>query len=178
MSWAHVVVGVLMVSVTTTPASAQSAPSGDMPGWTTYRNAGMGFEVRHPGDWHVSALKGTAPENVYVGAPREVGKPPLAVQFWVQRQMNPQGVTIGQWYGDQMKRMPPESTRGITTTTTVLGGRPAVHRTRVGTLGRSSDVFVALNKTDILQVSILRPASETQLDPTLEKLLSTVKFIE
>lgn len=178
MSWSNVVVGALMMSFATTVAAAQSPPQIDMSGWKTYRNESMGFEARHPGDWHVDLPRASGPENALLRGPLQVGKPQLTVQFWVQRQMTPQGVAIEQWYGDQMKRMPAESTKGITTTNTVIGGRPAVHRMRVGTLGRSVDFFIALNKTDVFQISILRPAAETQLDPTLEKLLSTVKFIE
>jgi hypothetical protein len=178
MSWSSMVVAVVMVSVATTVVSAQSPPQIDVSGWKTYRNDSMGFEAKHPSDWHVSVPTGSGPENVLMRAPRQGEQSPLTIQFWVQRQMNPQGVAIEQWYGDQMKRMPAESTKGITTTNTVIGGRPAVHRTRVGTLGRSADFFVALNRTDLFQISILRPAAETQLDPTLEKLLSTVKFLQ
>jgi hypothetical protein len=178
MSWSSVVVGILISSFATTVASAQSPPRIDVSGWKAYRNESMGFEARHPSHWGVSSLRGTPPENVLLGEPLQAQKERLFLQFWVQRQMNPQGLPIEQWYGNQMKRMPPEAAKGITTTNTVIGGRPAVYRTRVGTLGRSSDYFIALNKTDIFQISLLRPESETPLDPTLATLLSTVKFIE
>jgi hypothetical protein len=177
MAWSRALVAILMLSVATTAASAQSPPRIDVSGWTIYRNESMGFETRHPGHWGVTSATGTPPENVLMGEPVQAGKERVFIQFWVQRNMNTQGVPIAQWYGDQMKRMPPESVKGITTTHAVIGGRPAVHRTRIGTLGRSTDYFVALNKSDVFQISILRPAAETQLDATLDTLLSTVTFI-
>jgi hypothetical protein len=174
MSGETLLAAVLVFSVVTTVASAQSPPQIDIAGWKTYRNETMGFETRYPSTWHVRSVKGTGPETVLLGETPQVGKPHLAVQFWVQRQINPQGLSIEQWYAEQLRGMnaaPPP------TTNTSIGGRSTVRMEVVGALGRDFVFFTSLNKTDIFEITIMQPSSQTQLDQTYQKLLSTLRFI-
>ena len=135
----------------------------------------MGFETKYPSTWSVGALKGTAPENVMLGGPPRVEGSNLRVQFWVQRQMNPNGLSIQQWYADQLSR---QTSRPLATAYPVIGGRAAVRMEMVGSLSRMFSFFVALNKTDVFQITIDLPPAQTRLDPTYEALLSTFRFIE
>ena len=175
LPWWRCFVGILTFSVTTTAALAQPLPPIDTSGWKTYRNEPMGFETKYPSTWSVGALKGTAPENVMLGGPPQVEGSNLRVQFWVQRQMNPKGLSIQQWYADQLSR---QTSRPLATTYPVIGGRPAVRMEMVGSLSRMFSFFVALNKTDVFQITIDLPPAQTRLDPTCEALLPTVRFIE
>jgi hypothetical protein len=169
---------VLILALATPVAFAQSPPAGPVSGWTIYRNEKMGFEARHPPGWHVNALRGTATENVLLGEPPQAGKPRLAVQFWVQRGINPRGLGIAEWYADQLSRMRPESAKGMSVTNVVVGGRPAVRRDAVGSMSYHVDFFVALKGTDVFEITILQPIEQTQLDPTIDQLLATVTFID
>ncbi len=165
----------LTLGVAATVASAQSPSPIDTSGWKTYRNEAMGFEAKYPRAWHVNLASGTGPESVLLGGAAEPGKPKRTVQFWVQRRMNPRGLSIAQWYADQAQRI---KAAPHPITNTLIGGRPAVRREIVGTLGRHVAFFTALNEADIFQITIIQPSDETRLDPTSETLLSTIKFLE
>ena len=175
LSWWQCFVGVLTLSAAATAASAQSLPPIDTSGWKTYRNEPMGFETKYPSTWSVGALRGTAPENVVLGGPPQVEGSNLRVQFWVRRQMNPKGLSIQQWYADQLSR---QTSRPLATTYPVIGGRPAVRMEMVGSLSRLFSYFISLNTTDVFQITIDLPPAQTRLDPTYEALLPTVRFIE
>ncbi|PYN53379.1 MAG: hypothetical protein DMD94_18810 [Candidatus Rokuibacteriota bacterium] len=175
LSWCQWFGSVLTFIVAVTAAPAQSVPPIDTSGWKTYRNESMGFETKYPSTWSVGALKGTAPENVMLGGPPRVEGSNLRVQFWVQRQMNPNGLSIQQWYADQLSR---QTSRPLATAYPVIGGRAAVRMEMVGSLSRMFSFFVALNKTDVFQITIDLPPAQTRLDPTYEALLSTFRFIE
>jgi hypothetical protein len=162
-----------MMSIAATATLAQSSPQIDRTSWTLYRNDAFGFEVRYPGSWRVSLSRGSM-RSVNLHAPQEVGKPDRLVQFIVQREINPDGLSIKQWYDEQLKKMkgkPPPSVD------TVLGGRPTIRRVYSGTLGVNIDFYSSLNKTDVFQISIIQPSSQIQLDPIYTAILSTVKFL-
>ena len=59
MSWLQSLAGVLVLGVTATVASAQSPPPIDTSGWTTLRDATLGFELKHPPTWRVGRSTGT-----------------------------------------------------------------------------------------------------------------------
>jgi hypothetical protein len=141
--------------------------------WKTYRNKKMGFAVKYPDTWHVSQASGTGPECVLLDGPSQGVKPIGPVQFWVQRQINPKGLSIGDWYSDQMKNVKAQ----LSKTDTVIGGRPAVRYEIVGTLGNNYAFFTSLNKTDIFEITMILPHSQAQLDETRQNIISTVKFI-
>ena len=166
---------VVMFSIATTVALAQPPNEIDTTSWKVFRNLVMGFETRYPSTWHVRSAKGNEPETVLLNETPQAGKPHLAVQFWVQRHMNPRGLPVQQWYADQLRRM---NAAPSSTANTSIGGRPAVRMETTGTLGRTFQFFTSLNKTDIFEITLRQPASQTQLNPTDQKLLSTVKFID
>jgi len=173
MSAKTLLASITMTCVVPVVASAQPLPHDDRVGWKAYRNDAMGFELKHPGDWQVTPVVG--PETVVLGKPARVGEPRLAVQFWVQRKINPQRLPIEQWYADQLRRM--KAARPPTVTTS-LGGRAAMRMETVGTSERTFSFFTPLNTTDIFQVIIVQASSETQLHPTYQKILATIRFIE
>lgn len=165
---------VAMFGLAATVALAQSPNETDTTGWKDFRNQEMGFETRYPGTWHVRSVKGTGPESVLLDETPRAGKPHLAVQFWVQRHINPRGLPVQRWYEDQLRKM---SAAPPPTVIVSIGGRPTLRAETTGSLGRTFQFFTSLNKTDIFEITIGQPASKTRLDPTYEKLLSTVKFI-
>jgi hypothetical protein len=164
----------LALGLAATVASAQTGTTqDDTVDWKAFRSETMGFEAKYPGSWHVRSVKGTGSESVLLDETPQVGKSHLAVQFWVQRQINPQGLPIEQWYADQLRRMnaaPPPTTR------ISIGGRPAIRMEAVGGLERRFHFFTSLNKTDIFEITLTQPSSQTQLDPTYQKVLSSVRF--
>ena len=165
----------LLFAVYTTIASAQPTASRiDTSDWKTYRNETMGFEVQYPNSWHVSKGTGIGTESVRLGETPQADKPNLSVEFWVQRKINPKGLSIGEWYADQLQGFKAATP---TTTETVIGGRPTIHREVVGTLGKHHDFFTSLNETDVFEITITQPSSQAQLDQTYEYILSTVRFI-
>jgi len=172
MLWLKLFVGALTLVFATTVTPAQS-PHIDTSGWKTYRNETMGFEAKYPNAWHVRSVRG--PESVVLDETPRVGKSNLSVQFWVQRQINPRGLSIERWYADRLqgiKATPPPTTRAV------IGGRPTVRREVVGTLGKHFDFFTSLNKTDIFEITIEQSSSQVELDQTYESILSTVKFMD
>ena len=163
---------VVLLGAATTRAGAQ--PSVDTSGWKTYRNQAMGFEVRHPAAWHASEAKGTGPESALVGGSTEGGKR-RTLQFWVQRQINPEGLPIERWFANQLQRVKggPQAT-----TPTTLGGRPAIRWERTSTIGRDFVFFTTLNRHDIFQVTLIQGDNELQLDPTCAAVLSTLRLLD
>ena len=174
MSGRTLLAGFLVCSVAASVASAQSPPRLDTAGWKTYRNEMMGFETSYPGAWHVRSAKGAGLETVSLSETPQVGKPTRAVQFWVQRPTNPRGLSIQQWYADQLRGMKAVSPP---TTNTSIGGRSAIRMESVGAIGRQFQFFTSLDKTDVFEITVTQPSSQTQLDRTYQTLLSTVRFI-
>lgn len=167
-------ISILLFGFVETVTPAQSPSPIDTSGWKVYRNETMGFEVKHPTSWKVGLVTGSM-EGVNLGPTPEVGKANVSIQFIIQRKMNPKGLSIAQWYADQLKMFksmqpPPENT--------FIGGRPAVRRERKSTFGRNIDFFTSLKKADVIQISIIQPSSEVQLEQMYETILSTVKFIK
>jgi hypothetical protein len=163
----------VVCSVAASVASAQTSPRFDTAGWKTYRNEVLGFETRYPGAWQVRSAKGAGAETVSLTETPRVGKPTRAVQFWVQRGANPRGLSIREWYADQLRGMKVVSPP---TTNTSIGGRPAIRMESASAFGRRFQFFIALNKTDVFEITLAQPSSETQLDRTYQSLLSTVRF--
>jgi len=175
MSRLELLVTSLMLAVAATVAAAQPSSQIDTSDWKTYRSEAMGFEVKYPNSWHVRQARGTI-ESVTVNQTPQVGKANLGLQFIVQRMINPKGLSIRQWWNEQMQgKTPPASHQFIDST---IGGRPAIRREYVGSLGRSFDFFISLGKTDIFTIAISQPSSQKELDQTYEAVLATVKFIK
>src|SRR4029077_18239320 len=114
------------------------------------------------------------PETVLLSETPQAGKPQLAVQFWVQRKVNPQGLSIEQWYANQLRAM--KSAPPLTASTSI-DGRSTVRMEVLGNLGRQFQFFTSLNKTDIFEITVKQPSSQIQLDQTYQKLISTLRFI-
>ena len=155
---------------------AQVSAQLDTTRWKSYRNEQMGFETKYPNNWHVHSVTVSGPgiESAMVDETPRVGKSHLAVQFWVQRHANPDGLPIEQWYAAQLRRMkasPPP------TVITSIAGRTAVRFEANGTLGRTFQFFTSLNKSDIFEITMIQPSSQPELDSTYQTLLSTVRFI-
>jgi hypothetical protein len=166
--------GVLAFSLLAATVTLAQPPSAvDMSGWKAFRDAGLGFEVKHPPTWRVGRTSGTL-ESVLMGEAAQVGKPNVRMQFFVQRDINPGGLSIDRWYADQLKRLkvsaPPPST------STVIGGRPAMRRVITTSSGTHYDFYAALHRSDVFQISIIQPSEP--LDRTFEAVISTLRFVE
>jgi hypothetical protein len=152
-------------------AAAQAPPAVDTAGWTTLRDPALGFQLRHPPTWRVGRTTGTM-ESVTLSEP-QAGTVRLSMQVLVQRDINPRGLSIEDWYADQLKRLkvatPPPSSR------TTLGGRPTIRREMSRPGGRQFDFYTVVGPSDVFQVSISRP--EGPLDPIHETILSTITFL-
>ena len=153
---------------------AQSASGVDPSQWATFRNDKLGIELKYPGNWRAQIPTGTGTESVLIREPQQAGSPPLSLQFWVQRRVNTRGLAIEYWYADQVEAI---ASLPLSTHTT-LGGRPAIRRVIVGSLGNHFDWFASLNATDVFEVTITQPVDQTRLNPIYEAILSTLKFIK
>jgi hypothetical protein len=169
VSW---VAGVLLLGVAAV-SSAQTPL--DAVGWKTLREEALGFELKHPPTWRPGRSTGTL-ESVFLGEPAEVGAARVSMQVFVQRGINPGGLSVDRWYDDQLKRLNVTSAPPITTTT--IGGRRTIRREMSRPDSRRYDFYTAINAADIFQVSITRPASETRLDRAHEAVLSTIVFLK
>jgi|RhiMetdeSRZDD1v2_1073273.scaffolds.fasta_scaffold19867_3 hypothetical protein len=98
------------------------------------------------------------------------------MQFIVQRDINPGSLSIDRWYADQLKRFKVESPPP--STSTVLGGRPAIRREMIGRFGKSFDFYTTLHRSDIFQVAIGQTSPQEPLDRTYDAILSTLRFVE
>jgi hypothetical protein len=172
MSWRRFITGALVLGLAATVAVAQSPSPVDTAGWTTYRNDTLGFEVRHPATWIVGLGTGTA-ESVLLNEPRQLGRPSLLIQFFLQRGINPTRLSIDDWYADQMKKV--NATTTPPTTHTLIGGRATIRREIEGSFGNHFDFYTPVNTTDIFTIAIIRP-SAAPLDPTQVAVLSTLRF--
>lgn len=166
---------VLALGVAATAVFAQSASPIDISAWEVYRNEAMGFETRYPGTWRVRPVKTAEPEAAaMLSETPQVGKPQSAVQFWVQRKINPRGLPIDQWYADQLRRLNGPSPR---TANTSIGGRPSVRMEAVVGSTRQFQFFTSLNQTDIFEITVRQPSSQMELDQVYQELISTIRFI-
>lgn len=175
MSGRRLLAAVLLFGLAASAAYPQSPPQIDISDWKTYRNETMGFETKYPGTWHARSVTGRGPETVLLGETPQVGKARLAAQFWVQRQINPRGLLIEQWYADQLRKL---KSAPLPTSNASVGGRSAVRMESNGSSGRTFFFFTALNKTDIFEIIVTQPSPQTTLDPTYQKLVSTVRFLQ
>jgi hypothetical protein len=165
---------VLVLGVAVNVVFAQPRPRIDVSDWKIYRNEAMGFETRYPSAWHERSAKATGREAAMLSETPQAEKPQLAVQFWVQRKINPQGLPIEQWYADQLRRM---NGAPLPTGKTSIGGRPTIRTEAVVGLTRQFQFFTSLSRTDIFEITVRQPSSQTELDPTYRTLISSVRFI-
>jgi hypothetical protein len=142
---------------------------------TLLREDTMGFAVKCPATWRVGRSTGTL-ESVLLSEPAPAGAPGVSMQLFVQRNVNPRGLPIEQWYADQLKRF--NVTTRPPTTSTVIGGRPAIRQEMSRTLDKRYDFYTAINAADVFQVSIIQPVAPARLDRTHEAVLSTITFLK
>jgi hypothetical protein len=172
---ARVLVGALLaLKLATAPAQPQSHGAAETSGWQAYTGAAMGFEARLPPGWRVRPASGSGPDTVSFDEVVQAPQAGMSVQFWVQRNANPTGLPIETWYANQVRALksPPP------VTTTALGGRTAVRREVARTGARHLSYYVALNATDVFQVTLQRPSAQQALDPASAAILSTVRFLQ
>ena len=164
--------GVLVLGIATM-ATAQAPPAANTSGWKTLRDDALGFELKHPPTWRVGRSTGTL-ESVILGEPAAVGATRVSMQVFVQRDINPRGLSIEAWYEDQLRRL--KVTTPPPATGTVISGRPTIRRQVSRPNGQQYDYYTAINASDVFQVSITQPAAP--LDRTCEAVLSTIRFLE
>jgi hypothetical protein len=166
--------GACLASICAAISPAAQSRTVDTSAWKMFRSDALGFSVKYPPTWRPRAALGTNLESVRLLESSQTGqREPLAVQFIVQRRVNPRGMSIGDWYEEQAKRVrgsAPSPAR------TMLGGRAAIRRDLALQAERRFDVYAALNSTDIFQVSISEPPASPGLDPIYEAILATVEF--
>lgn len=162
------VVGLLLMSTLSALAGDGGAAV-----WTEYSNDDFGFALRHPLDWQASVSKGTSP-SVIIGKIRHGNEPQESMQFFVQRNQNPQGLGVRQWADAQLKKMKVSST---VLKDTVIGGEPAVQMENAGTNGKHYNWYVARNKVDVFTVAVADGPHSAEMLPLYNLVLSTLNFL-
>jgi hypothetical protein len=164
---------VLSLTLLAASITAAQSPPIDTSGWKTFRDAALGFEVKHPPHWYVNRSSGTL-ESVFMGESSQAGTPTRRVTFLVQRNINPSGLPIDQWYADQIKRLNISTLPPVKSTT--LAGRPAMRREITKGAGTHYDFYTSVHRSDVFQVSIMQPAEP--LDPTFDAVIATLRLLE
>ena len=91
----------------------------------TYSNVQIGFEVKHPEFWNIRLSKGTM-ESVSLSKTPQVGVHNVSIQFIVQRDLNPQVISIDKWYSNQLEKYG-GSIPSVTITNTVAPRNERTH---------------------------------------------------
>ncbi len=137
--------------------------------WKTHRNEEFGFTAKYPPTWTVGgrAIDNNTGEVVSISfqGPHENGQPRALVQFFLQRNGNSQGLSIGQWYADQREKIEAAAGENVT-----VGGRPA----KLMSISGQERYFIA-QESGILSIAY---GSQESFDQIYETILSTVKFME
>lgn len=168
--------GALMFCIVTSAASAEPVSQLNPSHWQTYHNASMGFEVRYPDTWHVEI--NARGDHVALEQVSQSTKPPVTINLYIQRNINPQGLTAHQWLDNQNKgKTPPYK---YIFRESAIGGLPAMYSEHIGSFGKLFQFFVPMNKTDIFRIGIIQlPSPDMEhLDPEYEAILSTLKFMD
>jgi hypothetical protein len=148
-------------------SSGPQAPSQvDISGWKTYRSDAHGFELKYPAAWSVHEGSGTMESVLICKTPYADGS--TGLQFAVQRQANPDSLSIEAWTADELAKMKQASVSQIPIT---LGGRPAI-RIQVGT---TYEIAARWNGTGIL--NIFYHSAQPEPDANYSAMLSTFKFL-
>lgn len=134
----------------------------------------MGFEVKIPPTWAARPGVGTTFQTVLLDEPRQTGKPHLAVQIIVQRDINPRSLPIAEWFADRLQKFksPP-----VQSSATTVGGRPTIRWDLARESGNNYQFFTAINRIDIFQITINQPPNQP-LDPVHEAVIASVRFLE
>src|SRR5207302_1188826 len=103
------------------------------------------------------------------GAPFVDNRPggPQSVDFFVQKGINPKGLSIIEWAKDQakaFKKNPPVLTPAT------FAGHPAVLCKYPGNHGGKT--FIRLNKTDVISVSVVQKSQDSARDEIYKAILS------
>jgi hypothetical protein len=167
-----------LLGLATSITSAEPAPQIDTSAWAIYQNEKFGFSIKYPKFLHESSTTGklnNAPiEKVNFMNKPTVDKQQEGIQLQVQRGINPKMLLIGDWYKDQMEKYKIE----YSFESARIGGRPAVLRKFQTKFGQDYTFYTSLSKIDVLTINIIRPSSESQLDPVYQLILSTIKFLD
>jgi hypothetical protein len=156
--------------------------------WKVYRNQAWGLEAKHPDNWRESEARDNLQGGVVVGVtfinPQQVsgirnGQPFVenrpggrqAVDFFVQKGINPEGLTVSEWAREQADRF--KKNRPAIKPTT-FAGRSAVESIYPGKA--TGATFVQLNKTDILSVYLAQDNPDNSRDDIYNRILSSVKL--
>ena len=143
--------------------------------WKTHRNEEFGFTAKYPPTWTEGgrAIDNNTGEVVSISlqGPHENGQPRALVQFFLQRNGNSQGLSIGQWYADQREKIEAAAGEDVPAGENVtVGGRPA----KLMSISGQERYFIT-QESDILSIAYV---SQESFDPIYETILSTVKFME
>lgn len=151
--------------------------------WKTYTNKEFDVEVKYPETWIVRTAVdnttgkiasfsinepyGTDELNAvnflepYQNAPARPDRAD-SVSFSIQRGVNPAQLPIKKWYDTELGKYK-ESFPNYSASEIKVSGEPAVQRKYTGSFGNYYNVFVSVNKTDILTISHISQA-ETSLE--------------
>ena len=153
-------------AIASAQAEVHSPAETDTSTWKTYRSEKHGFELKYPSTWSVHEASGSLESVLICRTPQPDAK--TGVQFALQRQANPDRLSIEGWLDSELRKVKAASVARVPMT---IGGKPAV---RIQ-MGDTDEVLTRLNATDIL--SIFYPSSQPKSDQTYAAILSTLKFL-
>ncbi len=183
-----IVIGYFIFSFKSLSPTGNQTQRLDTSDWKTYRNEDFGFEVKYPKTWVVGLeltnnitgkVDSISLMKPYQESDTEIYRR-VAVQFSIQRNINPNRLSIQEWYANELQKIKGEPRNPPTSTVVAtIGGKPAIFRE--GSLFQGSEIIneylISINTVDVLNISYSRSLSQAQFDETYGEILSTFRFI-
>jgi len=153
-------------AIASAQAEAHSTAETDTSTWKTYRIKKHGFELKYPSTWSVHEASGSMEGVLICRTPQPDAK--AGVQFALQRQANPNRLSIEGWLDNELRKVKASSLQKVPMK---IGGKPAL---RIQ-MGDTDEIVMQMNATDIL--NIFYPASQSKSDPTYGTIFSTLRLL-
>lgn len=150
-------------------AAAQTsprAPSTDTSKWKIYRSDLHGFELKYPPTWSIHEGSGTMEDVLFCKTPYADAS--AGLDFTVQRNANPNGLSIDKWVADELQKANANAVLQIAMS---IGGEPAIRLQEHTTY----EIVARWKAQGIL--NIFYHSSPPELQETYAAILSTFKFL-
>ena len=137
--------------------------------WKLYQNSEYGFEIKCPDTWRVNVSEGTtSPASqpgqktkvtmIDIRKPHGENEPAVYLTIGIQQNQNPQKLSIGDYFAQQLAKMNARPEKNGTTT---ISGQPAIWMENTNSFGTDHGTFLLLHQTNLVSLDYRRqPGSD------------------